>query len=298
MPLSQLPVSRKLLLLALGFLVLFSLRLMYGYWAYPDGRTVENDHTYINTDSFQLERRNYASKKMAYKGSANSGQSITAVDQKYEKVGTLTNVTDNYSDDEERLYQLIKQEKLMIQLERQAGLASSRQLNIALGVIPDKFDQTIASLRTIGEVKHIQIDKKDKTNEYKKLEAKRVSLQKARDTLLELKQSNGNVGDMIDLTNRLLDIENEIQSLGVSLGEFDEQNEFCTVKLTLKEIDKPTIITLSIFHRVKTALIWSFKFYLGFWVIISFGLLSLWMFFAVLDKVTRMVKQQTNTSTH
>lgn len=286
----NLTLSRKLQILALGFLVLFSFRLIYGYWAYPDGREVEQDHTYINTDSFQLERRNYASKKMAYKPSG--GQSIAAVDQKYEKVGTLTNTTDNYTDDEKRLYQLIKQEKLMIQLEQQAGLPSSRQLNIALGVIPDKFDQTIQSLRSIGKVKHIQIDKKDKTNEYKKLEAKRVSLQKARDTLLELKQANGNVGDMIDLTNRLLDIENEIQSLGVSLGEFDEQNEFCTVKLTLKEIDKPAVITLSITHRVKTALTWSFKFYIGFWVIISFGLFGLWLFLALLDKVNRLIKQQ------
>ncbi|OQX02066.1 MAG: hypothetical protein BWK73_44050 [Thiothrix lacustris] len=70
----------------------------------------------------------------------------------------------------------------------------TRQLNIALGVVPDKFDSTVEALKQIGTLKSIQIDKNDKTNEYKKLEAQRVSLQKARDSLLEVsipRQSRG-----------------------------------------------------------------------------------------------------------
>jgi hypothetical protein len=35
--------------------------------------------------------------------------------------------------------------------------------------------------------------------------------------------------------NRLTEIEERIQELGVELGEFDSQNELCTVKLTLRE---------------------------------------------------------------
>ena len=169
----------------------------------------------------------------------------------------------------------------MIQFEQKSGLRNARKLNIALGVIPDKFDATIEQLKKIGTVRRIQIDKKDKTNEYKKLEAKRVSLQKARESLMALKQVGGDVKEMIELTNRLLVIENDIQGLGVSLGEFDENNEFCTVKFILKEVPKAIYKKLSFTHRLHVAAVWATKVFLSLWVMIVISLLGVWLIFAV-----------------
>ncbi len=271
---NKLTITRKLLYLFMSFVVLFILRLSYGYIAYPDsGRTVSS---HSGRSSFTLDRKNYASKKMAYKGAVRSQQATSSVDQKYEKVGTLSNITESYKSDEEKLYQLIRDEQLMIQLEQKSGLRSAQKLNIALGVVPAKFDATIIKLRNIGTLKYIQIDKKDKTNEYNKLEAKRISLQKARQTLLDLKNNQGDVGDMIGLVNRLLEIENQIQSLGVSLGEFDSKNEFCTVKFTLHEVGKAKPISLS--HRFRVASVWATGIYLTFWVIIIVGSLGIYLF--------------------
>jgi len=276
-------LKRKLFYIVLGFITLFLIRLAYGYIVYPDGESrLSNLTQQVNRSSFELERKNYASSKMAYKTGTVGQQMTSTVDQKYEKVGTLKNLTEAYKEDEKKLYDLVKQQQLMIQLEQKSGRAYGRQLNIALGVVPDKFDSVIKMLREIGKLKHIQIDKKDKTNEYKKLEAKRISLQKARESLLELKQTEGSVGDMIILVNRLLDVENQIQSLSVNLGEFDVQNEFCTVKFTLQEVGKAKAISIT--HRVTVALAWAVKFYLGFWIIVVFGLLSLWLLLAVIVK--------------
>ncbi|MGB0847815.1 MAG: DUF4349 domain-containing protein, partial [Thiolinea sp.] len=237
---AKLTLKKKLLLLCLMFIALLAGRLIYGYVTYPDGyKYRSNSHYYNNIGDFELARKNYASNKgKSAKGSTYQSPAVS-VDQKYEKVGSIANITDEYEKNENALYTLIQDEALMIQLEQKSGLPDARKLNIALGVIPDKFDATIEQLKKIGTVKRIQIDKKDKTNEYKKLEAKRVSLQKARESLMALKQSGGEVKDMIELTNRLLVIENEIQELGVSLGEFDENNEFCTVKFVLQEVRKP-----------------------------------------------------------
>ena len=286
---TKISLKKKLLLLLLSFLVLFIGRLTYGYLVYPDGYQTRSNNISASMRSFELNRKNYASKKMAYKSTSQQATSIT-VDQKYEKVGSLVNVSKEYEKSEKSLYQLIKEQELMIQLEQKFGLIEARQLNIALGVIPDKFDEIIEQLKKIGTVKRIQIDKKDKTNEYKKLEAKRVSLQKARESLTSLKQSGGTVKDMIELTNRLLIIENQIQDLGVSLGEFDEKNEFCTVKFTLKEIRKPVLKKIPLAHRLSVALVWAFKVFMGFWVILLISLAGIWMALVVASKAATMKK--------
>jgi hypothetical protein len=70
-----------------------------------------------------------------------------------------------------------------------------------------------------------------------------------------LQASNGSVDERIHVQNRLTEIEESIQKLGVSLGEFDSQNELCTVKLTLKEARKPA--SRSWATRVLDALEWT-----------------------------------------
>jgi hypothetical protein len=280
-------LKKQLLILLLMFLTLLIARLVFGYVTYPDGYE-RRGQSFSNISDFSLDRKNYASNKTA-KGSVNRS-STTAVDQKYEKVGSLANITEEYEKNEKALYTLIKDEALMIQLEQKSGLSNARTLNIALGVIPDKFDMTIEQLKKIGTVKRIQIDKKDKTNEYKKLEAKRVSLQKARESLMALKQVGGDVKDMIELTNRLLVIENDIQGLGVSLGEFDENNEFCTVKFILKEVPKATYKTLSLTHRLHVAAVWTTKVFLSFWAMVVMSLLGFWLIFAVGCRVMTVVR--------
>ncbi|TXH71351.1 MAG: DUF4349 domain-containing protein [Thiothrix sp.] len=279
-----LTMKKRLLILLLAFLALWALRLSYGYLTKPNGKVQPTQTEFESPiESFDLERKNYASSKLQ---AAPSGQAaLAAIDQKYEKVGTLTSVSPAYDQDEKALYELIKQEQLMIQFEQRAGLTPARQLNIALGVIPDKFDSTIEALRKIGDLKSIQIDKNDKTNEYKKLEAERISLQKARETLLELRQKDANTGELISLTNQLLEVEKQIQALGVSLGDFDEKNEFCTVKFSLKERRADKVIQIGFLQRAKVALEWTVGAYFMFWLVLFLGLGSLWFLAALVDKV-------------
>lgn len=279
-----LSMKKRLLILLLAFLALWVLRLSYGYLTKPNGQ-IQVTQTEFDSpiESFNVERKNYASSKMK---AMPSGQAVlTAIDQKYEKVGTLTSVSPVYDQDEKALYALIKQEQLMIQFEQRAGLQPARQLNIALGVIPDKFDSTIEALRKIGDLKSIQIDKNDKTNEYKKLEAERISLQKAREALLELRQKDANTGELISLTNQLLEVEKQIQALGVSLGDFDEKNEFCTVKFSLKERRADKVLQISFLQRAKVALEWSAGVYFMFWLVLFLGLGSLWLVTVLVDRM-------------
>ncbi len=254
--------------LVLGFIGLFILRLIYGYIAYPDGAT----SPLIQPDSgsswrVSYEPKNYASAKRKF-----GPQGTIAVDQKYEKIGALKSKTTDFDGDDKKLRALIKKYEALIQFEQSSGLTAQRALNLAMGVIPDNFDAMIAEAKSIGKLTFIQIDKTDKTNEYKELKAKRLSLEKAREALSLLKGQGGSIEELIRLENQILDIENKIQALGVKLGEYDQEKEFCTVKFTLKEV-RVAKREIPLSQRLIVAFEWTIKYYFGILAILFIGTL-------------------------
>jgi hypothetical protein len=157
--------------------------------------------------------------------------------QKYEKIATLVETTRDYDADRKRVEDLISKHEGIIQVERAAGLAGRRMLDVGVGFSPDRFDAFIDAARAVGTTVQVEVVKNNKTDEYLQLRAKRATLEKARARLEALQASNGSVEEGIHVNNRLAEIEGRILELGVSLGEFDTQNERCTVKLRLQEPD-------------------------------------------------------------
>ena len=66
-------------------------------------------------------------------------------------------------------------------------------MNLAIGVPPINFDAMILSLKKVGNLKSILIDKQDKTNEFKELQAKRITLDKSLESLKKLKEYSGKI---------------------------------------------------------------------------------------------------------
>jgi hypothetical protein len=154
---------------------------------------------------------------------------------------------------------------------------------LSIGVRPEKFDEVLQEVRRVGRLISLHISKTDKTNEFKELEAKRLALTKTRDALVQLKSKSGKIEELVNLENRILEVENQIQGLGVKLGEFDETNEFCTVKLTLQE--SMTISGIPLAQRIKVAFEWTVKAYLGLMVTALFGFLALLVLAVLIPKV-------------
>ncbi len=271
-----------------GFVLLFALRLFYGYLAYPDtSRNPSYQDQSTNWESI-ASRKNYASKRFTLD---TQGKGTTAtVDQKYEKVGTLSSRTTDFENDEKLLRTIIQKHDILIQFEQRSGLNQRRILNMALGVIPDKFEQVIMKMKKIGILTYIKIDKIDKTNEYKELAAKKRSLEKTRKALSDIKKLGGSVKELTELENRILDIENQIQAFGVSLGEFDEENEFCTVKFTLVET-RIIKTKISFPRRLKVAFEWSIKYYAVFVAIMFIGTFALFLMITSIQKFQWVQRQ-------
>ena len=246
-------LTRSALIFFLGFMALFLLRLGYGYATQPNGEVIEQGYVQDSLGyDFELSRKNYAGQK-----SRAVGPGPQSVDQRYEKVATLGQSSHAFENDEARVRAVAKAVEALIQHEQAFGLEGRRQLQLALGVPPETFDEVIGQLKDIGKPISFQVNKTDKTNEYRALLAQQESLKKSRDNLHALQARDAELGDLIALESRILELENQIQSLGVSVGEFDSEFEFVTIKLTLSELRSPAERFIPLLKRVKVALEWT-----------------------------------------
>ena len=169
---------------------------------------------------------------------------------------------------------------------KKAILAGQRVLHLTVGVDPARFDSLVEQLRGVARLLRIRVHKVDKTNEYKTLTARQASLLKARSSLKGLKGQGGTMDNLITLEQRILEVEGQIQSLGVQLGEFDAENEFCTVKLALSEA-RPVVAPAGIplLRRAKVAFEWSVAHYLKLLGIALFGMVALLLSIIVAERL-------------
>jgi len=269
---------KKVALCLMGlFLLMFIFRLIYGYQSVTENSAPE---VFMNSefDIVMNSRKNYAS--MKYKVGA--AQSPGSVDQKYEKIADIKTYSSKFNTDETAIRDEIKNFDGLIQFENKSGNEGYRNLDLIIGVPPQHFDSIYQKLVEIGKVQAKQITKTDKTNEYKELNARKASLEKIRQSLIGLKEKGGKIEEFMQLENRILEIEQQLQELGVSLGNFDDENEFCTVKVALSEGRELSIGTL---QRVKVALEWTIKYYLMAMLALCFTLFFAYLLILAIEKL-------------
>lgn len=270
------------------FLVLFIGRLTYGYIK------AESEIIDFSDSGFDFGKRNFASySDYSGKNEPKSKEYLTVDggdskdfskadpehlaiseirnEQKYEKIGSMSSSSKQFDVDEKKVYQIVKENNGIIQYELKRGLIGKRKFQIAIGVIPDKFDVTLNELKKIGKLSEFVVTKIDKTTEFRGLNAKKISLIKHRTSLEELKNKQGTLADLISLQEKIREIEAKIQEMGVELGSFSDINDYCTIKVSLSEggnsSNNPTIS-----GRIIVALYWAVEYY--FYIIfISIGAL-------------------------
>jgi hypothetical protein len=273
---------------AAAFIVMFLFRLLYGYVYQAAG----SSDVYVSSDYFDglaNLRRNYASEKLSLKeggavrleGSPNSPSN-----QKYEKTASLRSQSSDFENDSRKIRQATESFKAIVQYEQAMGLQGKRELHLMIGVNPTVFDSFYTAMQKIGDIKANEITKVDKTNEYRQLNAKKASLEKTLASLMELKSRGGGaISDLVALHDKIMEIENGMQELGVELGNFNTENEFCTVKLSLYEGKPVAKKDVSFIYRTKVALEWTLKWYLVLVAATALASLSLLFTIYIADKL-------------
>jgi hypothetical protein len=279
-------VLRSALVFGVLFIALFLFRLLYGYYGisvneggYEEGNSFFNSLTNL--------RKNYASEKIA--NSNNAGNMSLPVDvqsqatQKYEKTATVSAKTRRFEEDEALIRKTTNSFDGSIQYEQSQGKKGNRQLYLSIGVKPAAFDSFYRVVQTIGVLQSTEITKVDKTNEYRQLNAKLTSLQATLSSLNDLKKKNGAIGDFVALHDKILDIETQLQVLGVDLGNFNTENEFCTLHFSL--LEGLAIQKAGLYQRVKIALEWSIKYYVLSIIAIAAVLLVAFLLLLIIDRL-------------
>ena len=263
------------------FVLLFLFRLLYGYYGV---RTVEGQ-TETSGDFFnnlQNLRKNYASEKIA-NISLSSSPSDFSSSQKYEKTATVQSKSLHFEEDEALVRKTAGQFNAPVQYEKGRGIKGNRELYVSIGVTPSLFDSFYHAVRQIGDLRSTTITKVDKTNEYRQLNAKKASLEKTLASLNDLKNKGGAINDFVSLHEKILEIETQIQELGVDLGNYNTENEFCTLRFSLYEGSPGRKI--GTFHRVKISLEWTIHYYLLFVAALAAVLACAFFLVLILDKL-------------
>ncbi|HEY4149016.1 MAG TPA: DUF4349 domain-containing protein [Chitinophagaceae bacterium] len=254
--------------LAAPFILLFIFRLLYGYIVITSAAGYDYSRDFFS--SMGHLRKNYASEKMVLKSNVQQQAEIASA-QKYEKTATIKSKTSQFEKDQADTRKATGQFNAVVQYEQSLGNKGNRELHLLIGVNPASFDSFYLALQKIGTIKATEITKVDKTNEYRQLNAKKASLEKILASLEELKSKSGQIADYISLHDKILEIETSLQELGVELGNFNTENEFCTVRFSLYEGAPKQEVGL--FTRVKTATEWTIKYYAMF-ILSLLGLLG------------------------
>lgn len=273
--------KKTILFLSILFIAFFVFRFVYGYYK-TDAEYANYSNDFFSNLGSSL-RKNYASEKFSFTPKNNMPQSNFAESQKYEKTGSIKSKTSQFEEDESSIKKFITKFNAVTQYEQNLGKKGNREEHLVIGVTPDLFDSTCAALKQIGDLKSIEITKVDKTNEYRQLNAKKSSLDKTLQSLNELKSRGGQISDYITLHDKILEIETQLQELGVQLGDFNEANEFCTIKFSLYEGASEKKVSL--FQRIKTSLEWTIKYY-SLFILALFGIVCVsFITILIIDKL-------------
>lgn len=273
------------------FVVMFAGRFGAGY-LHTEQDDATNEYLQDFFGSVTNLRKNYASEKFEYEGESPKQQAPAdggpAHSQKFEKTASLKAKSADFEADEKRIRLKVKEFGAVIQYEQNTGNRGSRELHLMIGVIPDRFDSFYVHVQRIGRIRAREVTKVDKTNEYRQLNARKASLEKTLQSISELKNRGGNIQDYIVLHDKILDIEQQLQSLGVELGNFDSENEFCTVRFSLYEgfsLRKSTLTS-----RLGEALEWTIQYYALLVISIAFVAVGLFVLLIVMDKMRQWLQ--------
>jgi hypothetical protein len=201
----------------------------------------------------------------------------------HEKRAILTSGTASYDTDEPLIRTAIQEEQASIFNEKKTGIQPNRKLTMEIGVHPDKFDALVEKLKKIGILASSNIEKKDRTDEFRKLNVRRKSLKGHLADVMKLRSSaKASLDDSLKLEQKIQDIDKELQALSVQFGDLLGKESYYFVNVTLTEYqpgdrhDKTYTTPQRIFHAFAWAIVWWFAVALAFGLVAATGV-SIWM---------------------
>lgn len=276
------------------YIALFSVRAVYDLITFTDADIKVSNSLALSSEPGYSYTRNYASSKLEF---PTENAADSSIDQKYEKIADIVSKTTNYDDDIENFNSIMEAHTAVIQMENRRGLAGSRRVDMIIGVRPEEFDSMQESISKVGIITSSTITKTDKTNEYRQILAEKATLDLRLESYNELKERGGSISEMLELGDKIIEVESQIQQQLLDLGEYSDENSLCTINFTLNE-GRDAGIAHKLWHAVQ----WTTGTYaiiIGIILLVSLAalvLLALWNYLkkALADKPNEPIYNNTN----
>jgi len=282
--LNEFPKLRKKAVLAvISFLAVFLLRLAYVMYL-EDYHAVVMTNPYYDyysssywpeTEAGYSPFTNIGTTRITQKDL--SGQSI-AIDQKYEKSANISSITADFRNDNIKVREIIDTHQGVIQSENLTGIAGQQKLTMAVGVMPEHFDDVVEEMRAVGDIQSVTVNKVDKTAEFRSLLAEQETLTKTKESYIEMKERGGSLNELLLLEDRIMEVEREIRKLGVNLGIYASESSLCTINISLNEFEDTVeevtsgISPVFVIDCIRESMLWTAGIYLSAAAIL-FGIL-------------------------
>ena len=192
----------------------------------------------------------------------------------FEKTAQLALGTTQFSDDEARIRQALVNQKATVFSEKAAGIAPERSLVLGINVSPERFDALLQELNGVGQVNSTNVEQRDRTEEFRKLHGQRQSLRKYQEAIQKLRaMTQRSVEDALKLEQKLQEIDKELASIGVQMGDLLDKEPFYNLFVTLREHRASGLQDGRISWAFRLG--WGFVWALGWWTaaVLGFGLL-------------------------
>ena len=137
----------------------------------------------------------------------------------------------------------------------------------------------------VGRLASINVEKKDRTDEFHKLRAKRQSLTKYLGSISKLRKGKNTSDEAEALEQKIHKIETELEGLSVQLGDLLGKQPYYQVHLTLVEYQPGSRhdTTFTAWERVAVGLGWAIVYW--FAIVLIVGLLAgIWISVRILRR--------------
>ncbi|MCI0640914.1 MAG: DUF4349 domain-containing protein [Gemmataceae bacterium] len=197
--------------------------------------------------------------------------------QVFDKLAQLAIGTARFDDDKALVRAALAAHQAVVFNERNGGIAPQQRLTLEVGVHPEEFDALVRALRAIARLDSISVDHRDRTTEFRRLNAQRQALKKHLEAVLKLRggANNPSIDDTLKLEQKIQDIQKELQTLAVQLGEMVGKESYYLVFVTLFEYQPGSRLdpTFTLPQRLFHGTLWA----AGWWLALaaSIGALAL-----------------------
>jgi len=172
---------------------------------------------------------------------ANASDLNRGLDANYErkitKDATISIETDSADECYNKILNISKQYNGYIESSSESSTSDNKKtINVVLKIPSNDFEDVIANIKSLGDVKTIRTISNDITEQYYDLESRIKNLEIQEEKLQELLKKASNISDILQVEDKLNEVMTQIDSYKNQIKIWDNMTSMSTINLTFVQV--------------------------------------------------------------